>query len=317
MPANWHSGQLAGRAPRSRSSGTGRSLRCGGASGRCRSAGTAPRGRRPGTGCASRSRGDSAAGSPARRRPAPPAIAGCSCRLIAPRIAAAGRLVAQVDRAHRRQRPIQHAPRHVDQRVLARLRPMPAFQRRRGRAQHQRHPFGRGPREGHVAGVVARRRLLLERRSRAPRRSRSAPGAAWGRRPRCGADDDRHLALGDPLPVPVPLGVAQMAVQHGHRAEPRAEPLDRLRRQADLRHQHDRLPAEVDHLLDRLDVDLGLAAAGDAVDQDRPWRRGRSGRRGSPASAACWSAFRHGGAFRGADRGLRRVGATDPPETAA
>ena len=65
------------------------------------------------------------------------------------------------------------------------------------------------------------------------------------------------------------LGVAQVAVQHGHVVEPRAEPVDRLRREADLRHQHDRLAAEVDHLLDRLDVDLGLAAAGHAVDQQR------------------------------------------------
>ena len=66
----------------------------------------------------------------------------------------------------------------------------------------------------------------------------------------------------------MPLGVAQMAVQHGHLAEPQPEPLDRLRRQADLRHQHDRLPPVADHLLDRLDVDLRLAAAGDAVEED-------------------------------------------------
>ena len=91
------------------------------------------------------------------------------------------------------------------------------------------------------------------------------------------ADDHRHRAVGDPLPVPVPFGVAQMAVQHGHLAEPRAEPLDRLRREADFRHQHDRLPAEMDHLLNRLDVDLGLAAAGHAVDQNRAMLAGIHG----------------------------------------
>ncbi len=84
-----------------------------------------------------------------------------------------------------------------------------------------------------------------------------------------GADDHRHCPLGDLLPLPVALGVAEVAVQHGHAAEPRAEAIDRLRRQADLGHQHDRLPPEVDYLLDGLDVDLGLAAAGDAVDEDR------------------------------------------------
>jgi len=58
-------------------------------------------------------------------------------------------------------------------------------------------------------------------------------------------------------------------VQHGHPRKPRAEPTYRLRREADFRHQHDRLAAEVDHLLDRLDVNLRLAATGYAVDQDR------------------------------------------------
>ena len=62
----------------------------------------------------------------------------------------------QIDRAHRRQRPIQHAARHLDQRILARLRPVPAFQRRRGRAEHQRHRFGLRPGQGHVAGVIPR-----------------------------------------------------------------------------------------------------------------------------------------------------------------
>jgi hypothetical protein len=42
----------------------------------------------------------------------------------------------------------------------------------------------------------------------------------------------------------MPLGVAQVAVQHGHAVEARAESLAGLRREADLGHQHDRLPAE-------------------------------------------------------------------------
>ncbi len=79
----------------------------------------------------------------------------------------------------------------------------------------------------------------------------------------------RNLAPGDQLPLPVPLGIGQMAVQHGHPAEPQPEPLDGLRRQADLRHQHDRLPAVTHDLLDGLDVNLRLAAAGDAVYEDR------------------------------------------------
>ncbi len=75
-------------------------------------------------------------------------------------------------------------------------------------------------------------------------------------------------AFGYTLPMPVPLGVAKMAVQHGHFAETRAETLDRLRRETDFRHQNYRLAAEVDHLLYRLNVDLGFAAVGHPVDQD-------------------------------------------------
>ena len=72
------------------------------------------------------------------------------------------------------------------------------------------------------------------------------------------------------------------------RAETAAKPLDRLRREADLRHQHDRLAAEMDHLLDRLDVDLGLAAAGHAVNEYRPCRREFSASR-IVRSANSWS----------------------------
>ncbi len=83
------------------------------------------------------------------------------------------------------------------------------------------------------------------------------------------AHDHRHPAFGDPLPVPIPVGVAQVAVQHGDGAEAAAKTLDGLRRETDLRHQHDRLPAVAHHLFDRLDIDLRLAAAGHAVDQQR------------------------------------------------
>ncbi len=41
----------------------------------------------------------------------------------------------------------------------------------------------------------------------------------------------------------------------------------RLRRQRDLGHQHDRLLPAVDHLADAVQIDFGLAAAGDAQQQ--------------------------------------------------
>ena len=95
--------------------------------------------------------------------------------------------------------------------------------------------FGLGPGQGHVAGVVPRGGFLLERglvlfvEHDQPQVRRGGEDRA------AGADDHLHLAVGDLLPMPMPLGVAQMAVQHGHPVEPRAEPLDRLRREADFR----------------------------------------------------------------------------------
>jgi hypothetical protein len=53
-------------------------------------------------------------------------------------------------------------------------------------------------------------------------------------------------------------------------AEAGAEAGDRLRRQPDLRHQHDRAVAAGEGRLDRGQVDLGLAGAGDAVEEQLP-----------------------------------------------
>ncbi len=78
-------------------------------------------------------------------------------------------------------------------------------------------------------------------------------------------DDHRNFVAGDALPMPAPLGIRHVAVQHRHLAEASAKALLGLRRQADLGHEHDRLPAIGDHFLDGADVNLGLAAAGDAV----------------------------------------------------
>ena len=42
-----------------------------------------------------------------------------------------------------------------------------------------------------------------------------------------------------------------------------------LRRERDLRHHHERLAATRQHAIDELQIDLGLAAAGHAVEQER------------------------------------------------
>src|SRR5262245_61244656 len=82
-------------------------------------------------------------------------------------------------------------------------------------------------------------------------------------------DNDLHLTASNLLPMPMPLRIRQMRMQNRHLAEPRLEPRPRLRRQANLRHQHNRLPSITNHFIDRADVNLSLATAGDAMHEDR------------------------------------------------
>src|SRR5947209_4569686 len=104
--------------------------------------------------------------------------------------------------------------------------------------------------------MIAGHRLLLERRfmflveyDQPQVRRRGEYGT-----PR--ADDHLHLAPCDSLPMPVPLRLAQMTVQHGDVIEAGAEPLAGLRSEADFGHEHNRLPPKPYDLLNRLDVDF-------------------------------------------------------------
>jgi hypothetical protein len=49
------------------------------------------------------------------------------------------------------------------------------------------------------------------------------------------------------------------------RRESLAEPRHQLRREADFRHQHQRAPTAPQDAFHRVQIDLGLAAAGDAI----------------------------------------------------
>ena len=178
-------------------------------------------------------------------------------------------LVSQIDRPHRRHRPIEHSPRHLHELRLAPLRPLPTFERRRRAGQHQRHVLVGRSANRHVAGVIPRRRFLLERRfvllvehDQPKVRRGSKDGAPC-------PDHHFDLAPRDPPPMLVTLDVAHVAMEHGHAIEPRPKAGHRLRREADLRHKQNRLPAEAHDFFDRLDIDFGLAAAGHAVNENR------------------------------------------------
>ncbi|MCY1399334.1 hypothetical protein D9M71_143860 [compost metagenome] len=83
-----------------------------------------------------------------------------------------------------------------------------------------------------------------------------------------GADDDVRLAVARRQPGVEPLAVGQRRMQQGDaRVEAALEARQGLRTEVDLRDQHQRLAAGFQGLVDQLQVDLGLAAAGDAGQQ--------------------------------------------------
>ncbi len=176
-------------------------------------------------------------------------------------------LVAQINDDDIGQRAVEDALRQFEQRVLAALGVVEALQRRRGRAEDDRDVFQSGAHHGHVAGVVARRRFLLERALMLLVDDDQAELARGGEDAAAGADDDVDVAGRDAPPMAAALRVAEVAVQHSQLAAAALEALDRLRRQANLRHEDQCLLALLDDLLDRAQVNLRLAAAGDAVQQ--------------------------------------------------
>ena len=85
---------------------------------------------------------------------------------------------------------------------------------------------------------------------------------------RARSDADARLAAAQPPPLVVALAVGEGGVQDGDAvAEPGAEAGNGLRGEADLGDEDDRPPSHRQRRLDRGEVDLGLARAGDAVQE--------------------------------------------------
>jgi hypothetical protein len=92
---------------------------------------------------------------------------------------------------------------------------------------------------------------------------------------RARANRDALVPAAKGQPRIVPLAVGQRAVQHGDAvAEDRAKAVNRLRREGDLRHQHDRRLPLVDHdASQQLEIDERFARPRDAVEQRDVARR--------------------------------------------
>ena len=86
---------------------------------------------------------------------------------------------------------------------------------------------------------------------------------------RARAEHDARLARDALPPGGEALGVGERGMQHRDRhGETFAEARHELRREPDFRHQHQRAPAAAQRVLHRVQIDLGLAAAGDAIQQE-------------------------------------------------
>ena len=94
----------------------------------------------------------------------------------------------------------------------------------------------------------------------------------WGKNRAAGADHDVSPVFVDLVPFVVAFAVTQMAVKDGDAiaaiGEAGLEAFDGLRSQRDFRHQDESGAATLQHTSDGLEIDFGLAAAGDAVQQD-------------------------------------------------
>ncbi len=163
------------------------------------------------------------------------------------------KFAAHVDQFDLRQRPIHDAVVHLDARVLALHRVLPALQRRRRRAQHHHRACQFRAHHGNIACVVARRFLLLValvvlfvdqdepeiRCRREDRRSRS--------------HHNRRIAAMDAAPLLGSLLRRKRGVQQRHALpERRVEQPSHLRCQPDLRHQQNRRLSAIERTLHRL-----------------------------------------------------------------
>jgi hypothetical protein len=95
---------------------------------------------------------------------------------------------------------------------------------------------------------------------------------------RARADRDRRLARRHRRPSALAQALRELRVpfRRSH-AETLAEAIEHLRRERDLRHQDQRLPALPDRFRHRFEIDRGLAGTGDAVEQRCGIAPGRDG----------------------------------------
>jgi hypothetical protein len=178
-------------------------------------------------------------------------------------------LAAHVHRAHLGQGGGNGAAGQFDAFVAAGLGGVPAFEGRRGGAQHDGHAALAGAPDGEVAGGVAHALVLLvagvvffvdDDQAEPRRREHRQAGAQHD----VGAAlHGLHEALGAGA-----FGQRRVQADHPRRRKAPGHAAFELGREGDLGDQDQGLAAAGDDLLHEAQVDLGLAAAGDAEEQE-------------------------------------------------
>ena len=164
--------------------------------------------------------------------------------------------------------------------VAAGLGALPGLERRRRRAEHDGDALAPAAPDREVARRIARAFLLLVRRVVLLVDDDEAEARQRREDRETRAEDEVGQAELRRQPAAQPLRRRQAAVQGDDAAPGEAprEAFDQLRRQVDLGDENEGLPARRERVRGGAQVDLGLAAAGDAVQERRPGH-GRADRR--------------------------------------
>ena len=175
---------------------------------------------------------------------------------------------AHVDRLDHRHVLAAEALGQLDALVAAAPRVDLRFDRRRRRGEHHRNLRDAPAHHRHVAGVIVRAVLLLVGRVVLLIDDDEAEIGIGQKQRRARADHDRDFVRRHRRPGALARArrKLRMPFRRPH-AEALGEAVERLRGERDLRHQDQRLPLLADVLRHRLEIDFGLARAGDAVEQ--------------------------------------------------
>ncbi len=182
--------------------------------------------------------------------------------------AARGTLAGEIDRLDAGQVLAAEPLRQLQAAIAPAPRIDLGLDRRSRRRQHDRKLGDVAAHHRHVAGVIVHAVFLLVDRVMLFIDDDEAEIGIGQEQRRARAGDDADFAGGDRMPGAGADARAQlgMPLRRAH-AEPRREAIEGLRGERDFRHQDQALAAPRYRFRHRLEIDLGLAGAGDAVEQ--------------------------------------------------